>query len=71
MSETTYKEAKKKAKKKKDGPRAHYCRERAERVKVALIYFLKGMLFSSYAKRNVFSVYMSMVDDLDAFNAFP
>ena len=60
-----------KAKKKKDGPGAHYFQQRGDRVKVALIYFLEGMLFNSDAKQNVSSVYMSMVDDLDTFNAYP
>ena len=61
----------KKGKKKKDEPKARYTQERGDRVKVALIYFLEGDLFNSNVKRNVSSMYMSMVDDLVTFNAYP
>ena len=74
MSETEDKAAKKKAekgKKKKDEPKARYRWEREDRVKVALIYFLEGVLFSSDVKWDVSSVYMSMVDELDTFNVYP
>ena len=65
MSKTTDKKRAEKAKKKKDGPRGHYRRQRGDQVMVALIYFLEGVLFSSDAKRNVSSLHMKMMDDLD------
>ena len=60
-----------KGKKKNDKPKARYHRERGDWGKVGLIYFLEGMLFSFNAKRNISSLYMSMVDNLDTFNVYP
>ena len=60
-----------KGKKKKDETKARYSWWRGNQVKITLIYFLEGVLFSFDAKRNVSLVYMSLVDDLDTFNAYP
>ena len=60
-----------KGKDKNDESKAWYSLEREDWVKVALIYFLEGVLFSYDSKRNVSSIYMSMMVDLDTFNAYP
>ena len=40
-------------------------------MKVLLIYFLEGVLLSANATKNILNFYMSMVDDLAMFNAYP
>ena len=45
--------------------------EQEDQVKVALVYFLKGVLLSADAKKNISDFYLSMVDDLAMFNAYP
>ena len=40
-------------------------------MKVALVYFLEGVLLSVDAKKNISEFYLSMVDDLAMFNAYP
>ena len=40
-------------------------------MKVALVYFLEGVLLSVDAKKNISEFYLSMVDDLAMFNAHP
>ncbi|KAL5546516.1 hypothetical protein UlMin_006203 [Ulmus minor] len=42
-----------------------------DRVKIALLYFLEGVLLGADPKRNVSMFHMSMVDDLDMFNSYP
>ena len=42
-----------------------------DRVKIALLYFLEGVLLDADPKRNVSTFHMSMVDDLDMFNSYP
>ncbi|KAL5547938.1 hypothetical protein UlMin_003169 [Ulmus minor] len=42
-----------------------------DRVKIALLYFLEGVLLGADPKRNVSTFHMSMVDDLDMFNSYP
>ena len=59
---------KKKGRKKKAAKRGQ---EREDRVKVALVYFLEGVLLSADAKKNISDFYLSMVDDLAMFNAYP
>ncbi|KAL5549932.1 hypothetical protein UlMin_000108 [Ulmus minor] len=59
---------KEKRKKKKAAKRGQ---EREDRVKVALVYFLEGVLLSADAKKNISDFYLSMVDDLAMFNAYP
>ena len=44
--------------------------EREDQVKVALVYFLEGVLLSADAKKNIFDFYLSMVDNLAMFNAY-
>ncbi|KAL5539769.1 hypothetical protein UlMin_045147 [Ulmus minor] len=56
-------EKKKKAKKEKDLA--------TDRVKIALLYFLEGVLLGADPKRNVSTFHMSTVDDLDMFNSYP
>ena len=58
---------KKKKKKKKAAKRGQ---KREDRVKVALLYFLEGVLLSADAKKNISDFYLSMVDDLAMFNAY-
>ena len=41
------------------------------RVKIALFYFLEGVLLGADPKRNVSTFHMSVVDDLDMFNSYP
>ena len=41
-----------------------------DRVNVALVYFLEGVLLSVDAKKNFSDFYMSMVDHLDVFNSY-
>ena len=40
-------------------------------MKIALLYFLEGVLLGADPKRNVSTFHMSMVDDLDMFNSYP
>ena len=42
-----------------------------DRVKIALFYFLEGVLLGVDPKRNMLMFHMSMVDDLDMFNSYP
>ena len=64
------KEAGKKYKrKKKKGDKK--VQERKDHEKVAFLYFLERVLLSMDAKKNIFDFYMSMVDDLAMFNAYP
>ncbi|KAL5564622.1 hypothetical protein UlMin_027786 [Ulmus minor] len=42
-----------------------------DRVKIALLYFLEGVLLGADPKRNVLTFHMGMVDDLDMFNSYP
>ncbi|KAL5573722.1 hypothetical protein UlMin_023319 [Ulmus minor] len=42
-----------------------------DRVKIALLYFMKGVLLRADPKRNVSTFHMNMVDDLDMFNSYP
>ena len=42
-----------------------------DRVKIALLYFLKGALLGADPKRNVSTFHMSMVEYLDMFNSYP
>ncbi|KAL5547292.1 hypothetical protein UlMin_006979 [Ulmus minor] len=42
-----------------------------DRVKIALLYFLEGVLLGTDPKRNMSTFHMSMVDDLDMFNSYP
>jgi len=60
---------KKEKRKKKKAPKRG--QEREDRVKVALVYFLEGILLSADAKKNISDFYLSMVDDLTMFNAYP
>ena len=41
------------------------------RVKIALLYFLEGVLLGTDPKRNVSTFHMSMVDALHMFNSYP
>ena len=41
-----------------------------DRVNVAFVYFLEGVLLSADAKKNCLDIYMSMVDHLDVFNSY-
>ena len=61
---------KEKTRKKKAGPLAKKG-QREDRVKVALVYFLEGVLLSADAKKNCLDFYMSIVDHLDMFNSYP
>ena len=61
---------KEKRRKKKADPLAKKG-QREDRVKVALVYFLEGVLLSTDAKKNFLEFYMSMVDHLDVFNSYP
>ena len=45
--------------------------QREDRVNVALVYFLEGVLLSADAKNNYSDFYISMVDHLDMFNSYP
>ena len=40
-------------------------------MKIALLYFLEGVLLGADPKRNVSTFHMSVVDDLDMFNSYP
>ena len=40
-------------------------------MKVALVYFLEGVLLSADEKKNISNFYMSMVDNLAMSNAYP
>ena len=40
-------------------------------MKVALVYFLEGVLLSVDAKKNISEFYLSMVDDLAMLNTYP
>ncbi|KAL5550265.1 hypothetical protein UlMin_000441 [Ulmus minor] len=42
-----------------------------DRVKIALLYFLEGVLLGADPKRNMSTFHMSVVDDLDMFNSYP
>ncbi|KAL5563080.1 hypothetical protein UlMin_032827 [Ulmus minor] len=41
-----------------------------DRMKIALLYFLEGVILGADPKRNVSTFHMSMVDDLDMFNSY-
>lgn len=60
---------KEKRKKKKVDPLAKKG-QRDDRVKVTLVYFLEGVLLSTFVKKNCSDFYMSMVDHLDVFNSY-
>ena len=40
-------------------------------MKIAILYFLEGVLLGADPKRNVSTFHMSMVDDLNMFNFYP
>ena len=40
-------------------------------MKIALLYFLEGVLLGADPKRNVSMFHMSIVDDLDMVNSYP
>ena len=44
---------------------------KTNRVKIALIYFLEGLLLGADPNRNVSTFHMRIVDDLDMFNSYP
>ena len=61
---------KEKRRKKKTDPLAKKG-QREDWVKVALVYFLEGVLLSADVKKNCSDFYMSMVDHLDVLNSYP
>ena len=65
------KDQKKDMRKRKKGDPLVKERQRDNRVNVAVVYFLEGVLLSANAKKNCSNFYMSMVDHLDVFNSYP